>query len=209
MKSQFILAVFLVTSALQAFASDRGFYTALDGGISNVGGLCNIIPPDVSCHDTGKVVRLGVGYQFNPTWGVELAYAHLAAVGAQGTTTALAPNGSTITVPYGAFVRIRGPMLAGVATIPLGEGWSVITKGGTLRQADINVLVETSNNNGGPWSHIGNTRISWFWGIGGLYDYSGTFSIRAQYEDFGKVGNAATGEFSVKTLTLGLVYKFY
>jgi opacity protein-like surface antigen len=56
---------------------------------------------------------------------------------------------------------------------------------------------------------IGNTRISWFWGIGGLYDYSRTLSIRAQYEDYGKVGNAAMGEFSVKTLTLGLVYKFH
>jgi hypothetical protein len=152
MKSRSILAFFLGTSALQAFASGQGLYTALDEGLSKVGGLCNIIPADVSCHDTGKVVRLDVGYQFSPTWGVELAYAHLAAVGAQGTTTALAPNGSTIIVPFGAFVRIRGPMLAGVATIPLGEGWSVISKGGTLRQADINVLVETSNNNGGPWS---------------------------------------------------------
>lgn len=208
MKFRFIFAMLLVTSVPEAFASDHGFYAALDGGQSKIDGLCNILPPTVSCNDTGKVVQLGVGYQFDPTWGVELAYAHLASVGAEGTISATAPNGSTITVPYSAFVRIRGPLLAEVATIPLGNGWSIIQKAGTVRLADINVLVETSNSTG-DYSHIGYTSLSLFWGIGAQYDFTNSYSIRAQYEDFGTVGNAATGKLSVKALSLGLVYKFY
>jgi opacity protein-like surface antigen len=207
-KPGFILAMLLVASVPEAFASDKGFYAALDGGQSRIGGLCNIFPPTVSCYDTGKVVRLGVGYQFDQTWGVELAYAHLASVGAEGTISATAPNGTPITVPYSAFVRIRGPLLAEVATIPLGKGWSLIQKAGTLRLADINVLVETSNTSG-SYSHIGYTSLSLFWGIGTQYDFTSSYSIRAQYENFGTVGNADTGRFSVKALSLGLVYKFY
>lgn len=209
MRFGFICAVFLVISAPNAFASDHGFYAVLDGGSSRISGLCNILPPTMSCNETGKTTRLGAGYQFSTTWGAELAYAHLAAVTSEGTTTATAPNGAAITVPYGAFIRIRGPLLAGVATIPIGEKWSVITKGGTLRLADINVLVETSGSANGSWSHIGTTRVGLYWGIGGLYDYTDTVSIRAQYEDFGRVGNAATGEFAVQALSFGLAYKFY
>lgn len=209
MEFRFILATLLLASVQSAFASDHGFYAALDVGSSRISELCNILPPTVSCNDTDVAARLGAGYQFSTTWGVELAYAHLASVTSEGTTTAIAPNGAAITVPYGALIRIRGPLLAGVATIPLGEKWSVITKLGTLRLADINVLVETSGGANGSWSHIGTTRVGQYWGIGGLYDYTDTFSIRAQYEDFGRLGNAATGKFAVKTLSLGLVYKFY
>jgi opacity protein-like surface antigen len=209
MKSRFILALLLITSVPEAYATDHGFfYAALDGGQSKIGGLCNIFPPTVSCNDTGKVIRLGVGYQFDPTWGAELAYAHLATVGAKGTVPETAPNGTPINVPYSAFVRIRGPLLAGVATIPLGQGWSLISKGGTLRLANINVLVETPNGTSG-YSHIGYTGLSLFWGIGTQYDFTKTYSIRAQYEDYGTVGNAATGRFTVKTLTLGLVHYFF
>lgn len=208
MKSRFTLALLFVASAQEAFASDHGFYAALDGGQSKIAGLCNIFPATVSCNDTGKVARLGVGYRIDPTWGAELAYAHLAAVGAQGTVPETAPNGTPINVPYSAFVRIRGPLLAGVAMIPLDRGWSLISKAGTLRLANINVLVETPNGAGG-YSHIGYTGLSLYWGIGAQYDLNDSYAIRAQYEDFGTVGSAATGAFAVKAVTLGLVYKFY
>lgn len=209
MKSRFILTLLLAASVPETFASDQGFfYAALDGGQSKVSGFCNILPPTVPCNDTGKAIQLGVGYQVSETWGVELAYAHLASIVAQGTTPGTTPGGTPINVPYGALVRIRGPLLSGVATIPLGEGWSFIPRIGTLRLANMNVLVETSNSTGG-YSHIGYTGLGLYWGIGVQYDFTDTYAIRAQYEDFGTVGNTATGKFAVKALTLGLVYYFY
>jgi hypothetical protein len=162
MNFTFILAMLLVTSGSEAFASDEGFYAALDAGQSKIEGLCKILPPTVSCDDTGKLAQLSVGYQFGPTWGVELAYANLASKSISGTVTATAPNGNTITVPYSAFIRIRGPLLTEVATIPLDKGWSLIQKAGTLRLTDINVLVETSSSTGG-YSHIGYTSLSLYW----------------------------------------------
>lgn len=209
MKSRFILALLLVTSVPEAFASDQGFfYTALDVGQSKVSGFCNILPPTVPCNDTGRAVQLGVGYQVSETWGAELAYAHLASIVAEGTTQITGVTGTPITVPYTALVRIRGPLLSGVATIPLGEGWSLTPRIGTLRLANMNVLVETSNSTGG-YSHIGYTGLGLYWGIGVQYDFTDTYAIRAQYQDFGTVGNTATGKFAVQTLTLGLVYYFY
>lgn len=208
MKSKFILAMILAISVPDALASEQGFYAAFDGGLSRISGLCNIFPSGVNCHDIGKVIRLTGGYQFSATWGVELAYVHLAEVGAEGVITTISPSGSAISAPYSGLVRIRGPMLTGLATIPLGNGWSVITKGGSLRLTNLNVLVETPNGNGG-FSHIGYTSLSLFWGIGAQYDFTNSYSVRAQYEDFGTLGNTATGKFAVKALTVGLAYKFY
>lgn len=212
MQSRFVLVMLLVMSAPDTLASDEGFYAAFDAGQSRISGLCNTLPSTVNCIDTAPAFRLAAGYQFTPIWGMELAYAHFFTSTSEGTITTISPNGSPMQTPYGELVRIRGSLLSGVATIPLVERWSLITKLGDVRLANINVLVEIPSPQGSPsgvWQHTGTTRFSLYWGVGVLYEYSDAYSIRAQYEDFGTVGDAYSRQFGLKMVTVGVVHKFY
>jgi hypothetical protein len=45
-------------------------------------------------------------------------------------------------------------------------------------------------------------------GIGARYDFTNTFCIRTQYEDFGKVGDAnTTGSYKATLISAGIIFK--
>jgi len=116
--------------------------------------------------------KLYGGFQFNPTWGLELGYNDLG--------------------------RFRGSdihswTLAGTATLPLGERWSLLGKLGAA------------------WNHPKFTGASnhtdLLAGIGVGYSMTKNLGLRLEYEDFGKLSKVNTGNDS-KGRNLGLSLKY-
>ncbi len=118
--------------------------------------------------------NLYAGQQFNPTWGMELGYADLG--------------------------RYRGAdvdswSLAGTATLPMGDAWSLLGK-----------LGATSNH-----AHFADSsrRTSLLAGIGIGFNINRNLGLRLEYDDFGKLPNTGTGDNSQgRNLGLSLKYAY-
>lgn len=78
--------------------------------------------------------------------------------------------------------------LAGTATVPFGGNWSMFGKLGVSR-----------NKASYPGA---TTRTSTLYGIGGSYALSQNMGLRLEYEDFGRLSDAADDKASAVTLSL-------
>lgn len=195
-----ILAVALLSAfAAPAFAADSAFYGAFDIGQSDAKDACNGIPAGVSCKKTDTAFRLAGGYQFTPRWGAEISYADLGKVRASGLV---------LGVPVTAEAKSNSVQLAATGTFPISGGFSIIGKLGIARTevkesatAALGGLVASAT------AKATSTKAAY--GIGAQYDFTKNVSVRAQYEDLGKVGDAnTTGTSKVTLVSAGLVFKF-
>jgi OOP family OmpA-OmpF porin len=116
--------------------------------------------------------KLYGGYQFNPTWGLELGYNDLGRY-----------RGS----------NIESWSLAGTGTLPLGERWSLLGK-----------LGAAANH---PRFSGASNHTDLLVGVGVGYSLTKNLGLRLEYEDFGKLSNAGTGNNS-RGSNLGLSVKY-
>lgn len=178
-----------------ALATDSGFYAALDVGQSKTKDACTGLPAGFACKNTATAFRVGGGYQINNNFGVEIGY------GDYGSNNA---SGVVLGVPVTVTMKASGLQAAVVGSLPLSESFALTGKLGVA-----NTKVEGSGAVGGFVVNTSATSTTGIFGIGVRYNISKSVALRAQYEDFGKVGDAATtGKSNLSMLSLGVTFGF-
>lgn len=185
-----IFAAIMIFGATVTPALAEGVYGALDAGQTKAADACTGAP--AGCKDTATLYRIAIGGQFNPMFGMELSYADYgkANIGTAGPVTA--------------DWHLTGEQLSVIGGIPLGDVFAITGKVGAARTS----LKISANTPGGSASTTANT-TNLAWGLGVLFNINKSFAIRAQYEDLGKVGDAATtGTTKVTLMSAGVMFRF-
>lgn len=183
-----VLALGGPVAASQAAA--QGFYIGGSVGKSDfddnnaIPGL--ITSGTVDGSDTG--FKIFGGYQFNPNFGVDLAWVDLGKASYSGTFSGLPVTGGT--------VKTSGLNVSAVGTLPLKSGFALFGKVGFFAWD-----AKANDTTGGvPFSGSENgTDVSF--GVGASYDFTKNIGIRAEWERFKAEGD-------INLLSVGLVYKF-
>jgi OOP family OmpA-OmpF porin len=171
-------------------ASAQGFYVGGSVGRSDADDS-NAVPDlitsgTVDGKDSGY--KIFGGYQFNPYFGLELAWVDLGTASYSGSFSGLPVTGGT--------VKTSGFNFSAVGTWPVGAGFALFGKVGAFawesRQSDV--------TGGAPFSTKENGGDVSF-GLGASYDFTKNIGIRAEWERFKAVGD-------IDLLSVGLVYKF-
>jgi OmpA-OmpF porin, OOP family len=145
--------------------------------------------------------KLYGGYQFTANWGAELQYVDLGRYGYRLTSGA---NEST----SGGKADSWG--LAGTGTLPLGSGFSLMGKLGIARNS-LSVGSTSVTNTGVTGTVSGSsTSTALLAGVGLGYNFNRNVGIRAEYENFGKMGQFNNGGGSVRgdNWAISLKYSF-
>lgn len=114
-----------------------------------------------------KSWKVYVGKQFTQTWGLELGYTDLGQL---------------------RNADVESWSLAGTATVPFGERWSMFGKLGAAR-------------NKASYPGAGH-KTSTLAGIGGSYALNQNLGLRLEYEDFGKLSGSGDDKGSAVTLSV-------
>jgi|WetSurMetagenome_2_1015567.scaffolds.fasta_scaffold01866_18 OmpA-OmpF porin, OOP family len=188
-----LLLAILVSGAAISPAMADSLYAALDIGQSKGRDICANNPAGVTgCQDTATMYRIAGGYQLTPMWGAEASYAEY---GSSNIGTGLGTTGNW---------KANGFQVSGTGTFPIGNAFSIIGKLG-IATTDFKV----SASGLGASVGMNETTAKLAFGIGAKYDFTNKIAMRAQYEDLGTVGNAAsTGTTKLTILSAGLVFKF-
>lgn len=180
-------------------AADNGFYGAVDIGQSkakdfcNTGGLAGVTV--TSCNDTATAWRLGLGYQFNQNFGLEANYADSGNFDATATV---------LGVPATATASGTIFQLAVTGALPVSDSFAVTGKIGAAHAS-----VDVSASALGVTVPASANSNDLTYGIGVRYNINKTMAVRAQYEDFGKVGDpATTGESKLTLISIGMTFGF-
>lgn len=127
-------------------------------------------------------VRVGVGYQYTPNWAIETSYAALGnSTDAKGLTA-----------------KLQAIQVAAVGSFPVANALSLTGK--------VGVAAAMLDVTGG----VGNTNVNLAFGIGAQYAVSKQFSVRVQYENLGRFGNASntTASMNGSLVSAGVVMNF-
>jgi OOP family OmpA-OmpF porin len=198
-----IAAALLLSATISApaFAASQGGYVLVEPGIV---GLSKPESQLTTANFLNPVsVTLGGGYRFNQIIGVEAGF--------------LFSGDSTIKSSYSSYTiteKLRASVLhvAVVGTFPLGSKFDVVAK---LGAANTKLDYEATINNGysfapGFVSSASASKTNLLLGLGGLYNITPHFGIRAEYQDFGKVklDVASAQDIGVRAFSIGMLYSF-
>jgi len=174
---QLLVAVLVAACSLSpARAADSGLFVAGDFGLATYSGVEPAPSP-------GKF-GLGAGYKFFRYLGVE---------------TGLTTFGKS-TVQSGGFsaeLKARSFFVAALGLVPITPQWNVFGKLGVTRNH-----AEASNSLGASLSV---TRNSPYYAVGTEYALNAEWSVRAQYEGFGKFENGP-GRMKASAASIGIAY---
>lgn len=135
------------------------------------------------------------GYQFTPNWGVEAQYTML---GKRSVTVTPVQNGANTNSIQASQFGIYG-----TGSFPINANFSLIGKLGASANSG-----KTTDTLGGSTTSSA-TNIAY--GLGASYKFTPNISVRAEYEDFGKlVKDSDVNNFSIRgsNLSLSLLYSF-
>jgi len=151
----------------------------------------------LSCDDTDTAFRIFGGYNFNKHFGVELGYADLGKVTFTGVIPPLGTVNGDITA--------KAFDLMAVGTLPIGDKFGVYGKLGMYR-ADSDFHA-TSSVAGTASASDTNTDITY--AIGAQYNFNKNLGIRAEWQQYKKVGGDNTGgDGDVDVMSIGVVWHF-
>ena len=176
------------TNAIENHLMAEGLYAAVDVGKSTAKDACASLGS--SCTDSGTAYRLGGGIQLTPNLGIEASYGIMASVKASGSLGNAEYKPKTLQVSATGKFPIAGP-------------FSLIGKVGLARTT---VDLSATNSLGSYSPSATSTKLAW--GVGAQFDLSNSLGIRAQYENFGDVGDANTGTAKISMISVGVVMKF-
>jgi OmpA-OmpF porin, OOP family len=165
----------------------------LDGSARSLAGFHS------SVDDTDTAYKLQLGYQVNQYFAVEGGYINF------GKTTyhASAPGqtGSSES-------KAEGVNLDAVGILPVTDRLSVFAKAGAV-YAKVKYSYAVHTGLGDSTGSADSTDLKGTWGVGASFDVTKNLAIRAEYEQFHKLGNKdKTGEANVDLMSAGVVYKF-
>ena len=190
-----VAGAFLSVSGAAMAALDSGVYLALDAGQSRAKDACTGVPAGFSCKNTATAGRIGAGYQFNENVGAEISYADYGSNSASGIVSG---------TPVSASLKATGFEAAVVGAWPVTESFALTGKLGVA-----NTKVKGEGAGGGYKVNTSATSTTAAFGVGLRYDLSNSIALRAQYEDFGKVGDeASTGKSKLNLWSLGVTFGF-
>lgn len=188
-------ALVFASVSCSAMAIDVGkFYVAADVGQAKAKDGCAGLPAGFSCNTNATGIRLGGGYQITNNLSAEVNYADL------GTYTI---NGTLAGLPLTSPTTIKSLQGAVVASFPITDEFSLTGKLGFA-----STKVNASASIPGAAVSISATSTTPVLGVGMLYSVSKSLAFRAQYEDFGTVGDVNTGTSKLTLLSVGAVAGF-
>ena len=192
-----VLVAALLQGLTATLAMAGNFYGAVDIGGVEAPDACNGLP-GFTCTNSEVAYRIATGYQFDPTWGIEISYGDLGKSKLSGVASGVVTNEETRisaaqAVVTGAYWVSQSLSLIG----KFGIGTTVVKQSGTSAEAGF-VASSTANAT--------STRLTY--GIGAQYAVTQALSVRAQYESLGNVGNDATGTAKIALISMGVVTKF-
>lgn len=205
MKKTALIALLL---AFAAPAMAEGFYvltsvgqtkTDLDQGYLD--GADRALPGFQSSTDkTDTGYKLQLGYQFNQYFALEGGYVNLGKATYQGSAAGIGNK----SVEF----KASGVNLDAVGILPLNDRLSVFAKAGAI-YAKVERNASRHNGLGNFSSSTDSTDLKGTWGLGASYDLSKNLAVRAEYEQFHKLGkDDQTGEANVDMLSVGIACKF-
>jgi OmpA-OmpF porin, OOP family len=207
--SRLAVAAVLSGLALSASAADGGWYGGLSLGRStnrfNTADFASGIPGvSESQNQKDEAYKFFAGYQFTPNFGLEGGYTDLGkfSYNYSGTTGASSNY------------KTHAWSLAATGTAPLGQGLSLFGKLGlALTQASDSISDPGGILAGAPNpALLGNSsynRTAVMWGAGMEYAFNSRYALRAEYEDYGRVGDASsTGSAKDGLWSMGLKVNF-
>lgn len=200
------LIVVLTAMTFAAIAAPASAQWYIGGGLgqsksddSTVSGFIGATPFVASGTDSSQTsLQVFGGYQFTPTWGVELQYTTL------GKRNAIVTAGAPINgVGMTSDARAYQWGLSGTGTFPIADKWFARGKlGVSSNHVDDSNGVVTGPGGTALFSISSSSKTDVLAGIGIGYEWSRNFKTRLEYEYFGKfdVGNST----DVKGSNIGL-----
>lgn len=154
--------------------------------------------------ETDTAWRLALGHRFNPYVAVEGGYVDFGDFSQKATITA------PVSGSFVGDVKARGWFVDAVGTYPLGAGFSVLGRVGTVRST-----TRTSFSTTGALAAAGiDARVSesewnWHYGAGLQFDVTPSIGLRLEYDQTRNVGKQdTTGEGNIDVWSLGAVLRF-
>lgn len=143
------------------------------------------------------------GYQVTPYFAVEGGYVNLGKVDAAGTFTAPFPGGT-----FTDHIQASGWNADAVGTFPVRENVSLYGRLGWVR-AKVTANVVANGAFGTMLLPSEATSTGTHYGIGGQYKLNPNWAVRAEYEQFNKVGNPlTTGQGDIHLYGVSVQYHF-
>jgi OmpA-OmpF porin, OOP family len=189
MRARAIGAVFVAVGAALPVAALAQAYAGGSLGGSDNRDFCTKIPSS-SCDKTGTAWRVFAGYFFTRNLGGEVGY------GDHGNFTSGDPSNLTR-------LESHASDFLAVLRYPSRQ-FSVYGKAGAYygaAKARVETPTATTSSSG---ANGGLT-----WGFGAQYDFVGNLGLRADFQQYSKIGGSNTGgAMDVNTFTLGLLWNF-
>lgn len=167
--------------------------------------------PSSDCSESSTIYRIAYNYKFTPNWAIEISGGDLARPNVEGTY-----SGGPTTWE----MKINGWTVAGIGIMPLGKSFSLFGKLGYIRShfrehwgAQIGGLPYYGVSYNGVQT-IDEDRSGLTYGAGFQVDFTKTFGLRFQYENFGQYdiysayGVSNPDKISISTVSAGLVLGF-
>lgn len=201
--------------AVPALADDsEGAYVFVSAGQAFAHNACSspIIPPGNSCSEKTVAYRVGFGYQYTPTWGLEANYGQFGFAESTGFAGFPAPVGPGF---YSWQLKANGFALQGVATLHMGDTFALIGKLGLARveyDEFLGVQAPTSPTGWYYYPTVNDKRNTVALGAGAQFDVTPHGSIRLMVESFGNHDIYAiygsTTKVRLLTGSVGLMYRY-
>jgi len=188
-----ILGLLAAAASGTAGAQDRGIYLGGSWGQAEYADTCDDIALVTGCKDNDTAWRFFAGYQFNRNLALELGYADLGIVRAEGTF---------LGTPTRFIGEVKGFDLAGVLSFNVVDRLSAFAKlGGYRMRTTVDV------NFGGTDTRDGETNSGLTYGLGLGYDLW-KLGVRLEWQRYDNVGGGSTGEDTIDFFSIGALLRF-
>jgi OOP family OmpA-OmpF porin len=190
-----IAALALLLAAAPAWAQDaRGGYMGVSVGQADFKHTCNGAPAGIRCDNSDTAARVFAGYQFKPSFGMELGFHGLGSIAAQG-------NGSTTVTQTADITAVD---FVYVGSWALGNRLSLLTKLG-FYFGKMAVEATPSGVSRG-WETRNTNDITY--GLGAAYALTDRADFRLEWQHFGHFGTGNAPELDIHLISLGALYRF-
>lgn len=181
----------LAAVAAPAQSQDLKWYGGLGVGQSKAKDICTAAGgAGVRCDETALSYKLFGGYQFNRNWGAEVGYTDLGKVKAESAAGSVEFSS-------------KGFEFLGVGTYPFNDKWAAYAKLGLFSWG---TDLKDGTAGGASASARGN---DFTYGFGVKYDFSKTFAVRVEYQQYNDIGDLnTTAQADIGVLGINVLFRF-
>jgi opacity protein-like surface antigen len=184
------LASCVLAAPAMAGEDDEGAYVFLSGGSSFAfhGCASPLDPSGTDCSGKSIAFRAGFGYQYTPTWGLEVSYGQFGFSSSSGFANFAAPPVGPGPGNYAWQLKATGLAVQAVATLHMSDNLAVYGKFGIARVEYDEALVVASWNTGfwSPPNPINAKKNSPALAAGARYDFDSHTSVMLGAEYYGQ-----------------------